>query len=327
MTRRLEILAHVRKQKQADSSFLSACFFSRKRFDRFTPSAIISVVKSFFALALAFCVLGCASQVPPTVAPVPTAIPSTPTVVAIPTSTDIFYNAPSSYSRQLGNHTQTIRLGVSPDFAARPILPFYGLSLRDEKFVANLFEAITYNHFFRWQEADWSARANIKYDDFKQRLAAGEDLSYPAMDTRDGGANAHLEKINPAADIEILMIPHHDGLVTFPGSPTDPGLSIKNTINADGSVKIRVPLVYSQVITYKPGDVEIQNIARTSILLGLMQLGIPPDAIAHGDLKAIKAWYETQPEKDLHSYQYEYLKKLLTDENDESVLKLWDVKP
>lgn len=147
------------------------------------------------------------------------------------------------------------------------------------------------------------------------------------MDTRNGGANAHVEKINPAANIDILLIPRHDGFVTFPGSPTDPGLSIKNTINADGSLIVRVPLVYAQIISYKAGDVEIQNITRTAILIALLELGIPPDSIAHNDLQAIRAWYETQPEKDLHAYQYAYLKKLLTNENDESILKLIDVGP
>lgn len=289
-----------------------------------------TIVKYFFALVLALLFLGCANAEPtraPTAAPAPTRDNATPTPFSLPTAIDTFYNAPSSYSRQLGARTQTIRLGVSPDFAARPILPFYGLSLTDEKFAERLFDAITYNHFFRWQEVDWETRSQIGYSDFKERLAAGDDLSYPAMDTRTGGAGAHIEKINPAADLDILLIPRHDGFVTFPGSPTDPGLSIKNTINPDGSLMVRVPLTYAQVITYKPGAAEIQDLARTAILLALMELSIPPEAIANNDLKAIQQWYEMFPEKDLHQYQYAYLKKLLTDENDKSILRLWDVKP
>lgn len=251
-----------------------------------------------------------------------------PTPVVMPTVIDAFYGEPTSYSRQLGNRTQTIRLGVSPDFATRPILPFYGLSLRDEKFADRLFEAITYNHFFRWQEADWAARSSVKYDDFKKRLAAGDDLSYPAMDTRSGGAGAHVERINPAADIEILLIPRHDGFVTFPGSPTDPGLSIKNTINADGSVRVDVPLTYGQTITFKPGDKEIQDLARTAMIIALMGLSIPPDAIAKNDLPAISAWWDKFPEDQLHRYEYSYLTKLLTaPDADISILYLQDTQP
>ena len=280
-------------------------------------------------------VVACASAppqptptLPPPRTPIVLAVPSpTATVYAAPTAIDTFYGTPASYSRQLGAHTQTIRLGVSPDFAARPVLPFYGWGLRNEKFAARLFEAITYNHFFRWQEADWAARSGVKYDDFKKRLEAGEDLSYPAMDTRSGGAGAHLENISPAADMDILLIPRHDGFVTFPGSPTDPGLSVKNTINADGSLTVRVPLTYAQTITYKAGDAAIQDLARTSLILALMELGIPADAIAKNDLKAIASWWETVPEKDLHTYQYEYLKKLLTADDGFSILQVQDVKP
>jgi hypothetical protein len=199
--------------------------------------------------------------------------------------------------------------------------------LREEKFADRLFEAVTYNHFFRWQETDWAARSLVKYDDFKKRLAAGEDLSYPAMDTRSGGAGAHVEKINPAADVDILLIPRHDGFVTFPGSPTDPGLSIKNTIRADGSVIVRAPLTYGQTITYKPGDAEIQDLARTSLILALMELGIPADSVAKNDLKSIRVWWETFPEQDLHTYQYEYLKKLLTADDGGSILQLLDLTP
>lgn len=233
----------------------------------------------------------------------------------MPTAIDSFYGTPASYSRQLGSRTQTIRLGVSPDFATRPILPLYGLALHDAKLAEQLFEAITYNHFFRWQEADWAKRSSVLFDDFKKRLDAGEDLTYPAMDTRDGGAGAHVEKVDPAADVNILFIPRHDGFVTFPAGPTDPGLSIKNTINPDGALTVRVPLVYAQVLAYKKGDVEIQNIANTAFILALMELGIPPDIIAKNDLEGINTWWETVPEKDLHRYQYAYLKKLLTDEN------------
>lgn len=277
------------------------------------------------ALILGCLILGCSAAATPT--PLPTIESSTPTPFAIPTSSDTAYNGPAVYSRQLGNRTQTIRLGVSADFATRPILPFYGLALADEKFKDRLFEVISYNHFFRWQEADWGGRKNVKYDDFKAKLAAGDDLSYPAMDTRTGGTNAHIEKINPAADLEILLIPHHDGFVTFPGSQSDPGLSIKNTIHADGSVTVRAPLVYGQVINFKQGDAGIQDIARTSILLALMELGIPSDAILNNDVKAINTWWQTQPEPNLHPYQYEYLKKLLTDEKDISILRLMDEKP
>lgn len=282
-------------------------------------------MRRIFILALGLFLYGCAPTPTPTAA-IPTLRP-TATPAVLPTAIDTFYNAPSSYSRRLGSGTQTIRLGVSPDFANRPLLPFYGLSLTDEKFTDRLFDAITYNHFFRWQEADWANRSATKFDDFKQRLEAGDDLSYPAMDTRNGDAGAHEAKVNPAANVDILLIPRHDGFVTFPGSQSDPGLSIKNTINDDGSLIVRVPLVYAQVITYKAGDVELQDLARTAVLLALMELGIPPQAIAENNLPAIRAWYETQPEADLHAYQYAYLKKLLTDENEKSVLRLWDVKP
>jgi hypothetical protein len=279
-------------------------------------------VKCVFGIVFAFLLLSCApTPAPPTLAPPPN---STSTPAALPTAIDTFYNGPSAYTRQLANRTQAIRLGVSPDFAARPVLPFYGLSLTDPKFAANLFEVITYNHFFRWQEADWAARSPVKYDEFKQRLAGGEDLSYLAMDTRAGGAGAHVARVNPAADLDILLIPRHDGFVTFPGSQSDPGLSIKTTIRADGSVVVRAPLVYAQLIAYKKGDAEIQDIARTSIILALMELGIPPEAIEKNDLKAINAWWETVPEQDLHRYQYSYLRELLTDDQDRSIFHLWD---
>lgn len=279
---------------------------------------------------------GCANAA---VTPAPTAPPprtplvllqptATPTLGVMPTAVDTFYGAPASYSRQLGSRMQTIRLGVSPDFAARPILPFYGLALHDEKFADRLFEAITYNHFFRWQEANWKARSSVKYDDFKKRLAAGDDLSYPAMDTRSGGSGAHVEKINPAADLEILFIPRHDGFVTFPGSPTDPGLSIKNTINADGSVRVHVPLTYAQTISYKPGDKAIQDLARTAMIIALIGLSTPPDAIARNDLHAISTWWESFPDDQLHRYEYSFLTKLLTEpDRDISILQLQDVQP
>ncbi len=287
---------------------------------------------SVFWLALG---AACQSQaiVEPTAFSAPRTLPvlvgasATPTPYVAPTAADTFYGAPAAYTRALGKRTQTIRIGVSPDFAARPILPFFGWTLRDDKFAERLFAALTYNHFFRWQEADWAKRSAVTYDDFKRRLEAGEDQSYPAMDTRAGGASAHVAKINPAADMEILLIPRHDGFMTFPGSAKDPGLSVKNTIHADGAVTLRVPLTYAQTLTYKPGAAEIQDLARTGLILALIELSIPPDAIAHNDLPAIRAWYETQPEPDLHAYQYAYLKKILTDEKDKSILWLRDVKP
>ena len=286
-------------------------------------------------LCALFC-LGCVACASRTATPAPTVLPPstpiaflqpTPTLAIMPTAIDTFYGTPASYTRQLGARTQTLRLGISPDFATRPVLPFYGLALRDEKFAERLFEAITYNHFFRWQEADWATRSTVSYAEFKRRLNAGEDLTYPAMDTRAGSAGAHVEKINPAANVDILLIPRHDGFVTFPGSPTDPGLSVKNTINADGSLTVRAPLTYAQTISHKPGDAEIQNLARTAVIIALMELGIPSDAIAKNDLHAIAVWWDTFPEKDLHTYQYEYLKKLLSDENGVSILQLQDVKP
>lgn len=245
----------------------------------------------------------------------------------MPTAVDTFYGSPAAYSRQIGNRTQTVRLGISPDFAARPVLPFYGLSLTDAKFADRLFEAITYNHFFRWQEAEWTTRSLIKYDDFKARLEAGEDMSYPSMDTRSGGADAHVAQVNPLADLDIMLIPRHDGFVTFPGSQSDPGLSIKQTINPDGSLIVRAPLVYAQVIALKQGDPRLQELTRTAIILALMQVGIPTDAIANNDLKAINVWWETLPEKELHRFQYSYLQKLLTDDTENSILRLWDEKP
>lgn len=287
-------------------------------------------MKMIVAIVLISLMMGCATAPtpPPVPMPVPTVDNSTPTPAVLPTAIDSFAGTPATYAHPVGNRTQTIRLGVSPDFATRPVLPFFGLALSDPKFADRLIEAVTYNHFFRWQEADWAKRSPIAYDEFKKRVAAGEDMSYPAMDTRNGGTDAHAAMVNPAADMDILMIPRHDGFVTFPGSPTDPGLSIKNTINEDGSVTVRVPLVYAQVITYKAGDAEIQNIARTAIILALMELGIPADAIEQRDLHAIATWWETQPEKDLHRYQYSYLAKLLTEPDaDKSILQLMDVKP
>lgn len=283
-------------------------------------------IKMVFAVVLVWMMVGCAAS--PTPTPMPIAPTATPTPVVLPTAIDSFYNAPAMYSHKLGDKTQTIRLGVSPDFATRPVLPFFGLALTDAKFADRLMEAVAYNHFFRWQEADWSKRSAVAYDDFKKRVAAGEDMSYPAMDTRAGGAGAHVAMVNPAADMEILMIPRHDGFVTFPGSQTDPGLSIKNKINADGSVTVHVPLVYAQVITYKAGDAAIQDLARTAIVLALMELGIPAEAVEKNDLHAIATWWETQPEKDLHRFQYSYLQKLLTEPDaDKSILQLMDVKP
>lgn len=284
------------------------------------------------AAAAAVLLSGCTINAAPTGSPPRTPLvfvgaTPTPTVYVAPTAVDTFYGAPASYSRRIGPRTQTIRLGVSPDFATRPLMPFFGLALRDAKFVDRLYEAITYNHFFRWQEADWANRSSVLYDDFKKRLADGGDVRYPAMDTRNGGAGAHIEQVDPAANMDILFIPRHDGFVTFPGSPSDPGLSIKNTINADGSLTVRVPLTYAQVIALKPGDAQIQDLARTALILALMELGIPADAITNNDLKSINAWWETIPEKGLHQYQYAYLKQLLTDENDSSILQLIDVKP
>lgn len=304
-----------------------------------TPRKILAVKQNCFLLAallLASVAAGCTSTA---VTPAPTIVPPqtplvliqptpTPTLSVMPTAVDTFYDSPAVYTRQIGKRTQTIRLGVSPDFATRPLLPIYGLVVRDGKYVDRLFEALTYNHFFRWQEADWTTRSGVSYDDFKKRLVAGEDLSYPAMDTRNGGAGAHVEKINPAADADILFIPRHDGFVTFPGSPTDPGLSIKNTINADGSMIVRVPLTYAQLITLKPGDPQIQELARTALILALMELGIPPDAVAKNDLHAIAQWWETFPEQDLHRFEYSYLTKLLTaPDADIPILYLQDQKP
>lgn len=271
---------------------------------------------------------GCASApVTPTSAPVPTRVNATLTPPVMPTAIDTFYQSPATYSRQLGGRTQTIRLGVSPDFATRPVLPFYGLSLADPKYADRLFEAVTYNHFFRWQEADWAARSSTKYDDFKARLEAGEELRYPSMDTRSGGAGAHTGQVNPLADLDIMLIPRHDGFITFPGSSADPGLSVKQTINPDGSLVVRAPLVYSQVIALKQGDPKLQELARTAIILALMEVGIPTKAIVNNDLKAINTWWETMPEQDLHRFQYSYLQKLLTDDAEKSILRLWDEKP
>ena len=304
-----------------------------------TRHKIPAVKRNYIFLAMflfAGIAAGCTAT---TVTPAPTIAPPqtplvllqptpTPTLSVMPTAVDTFYGSPSVYTRQIGERTQTIRLGVSADFGTRPLLPIYGLVVRDGKYVDRLFEALTYNHFFRWQEADWVARSGVLYDDFKKRLVAGEDLTYPAMDTRGGLDGAHVEKINPAADADILFIPRHDGFVTFPGSPTDPGLSIKNTINADGSMTVRVPLTYAQLITLKPGDPQIQELARTALILALMELSIPSDAIAKNDLHAIAQWWETFPEKDLHRYEYSYLTKLLTaPDADIPILYLQDQKP
>ena len=318
-------MVNLETRKQVDKIGSCLPVFVWNKFGGVKPRAIISNMRFLLTLGWMVFLFGCATT--PTPTPAPTVASATPTPFVFPTAIDTFYNAPSSYSREIGGRTQTIRLGVSPDFATRPILPFYGLSLTDEKFAGQLFEAITYNHFFRWQEADWAARSPVKYDDFKTRLAEGQDMSYPAMDTRMGGAGAHIEKINPVEDMDILLIPRHDGFVTFPGSQSDPGLSIKNTIHPDGSLTVRVPLVYAQTISFQAGSAGLQDIARTAILVALLELGIPSEAIAKNDLRAIQTWYETFPEKDLHAYQYAYLKKLLTDENDKSILKLWDAKP
>lgn len=285
-------------------------------------------MKFVIALGIILLLAGCGTSAPaPAPTPSSTIDNAAPTPAVMPTAVDTFYESPAAYSRHIGDRTQTVRLGISPDFATRPVLPFYGLSLTDPKFADRLFEAVTYNHFFRWQEADWTARSLTKYDDFKARLVAGEDLSYPSMDTHSGGAGAKVAQVNPLADLDILLIPRHDGFVTFPGSSSDPGLSIKQTINPDGSLIVRAPLVYAQVIALQKGDARIQELARTSIILALMQAGIPTDAIANNDLKAINAWWETLPEKNLHRFQYSYLQKLLTDDDGNSILRLWADKP
>jgi hypothetical protein len=287
---------------------------------------IIFGVTILVLAVLALELIGCGTAPTPTPLTAPTVRP-TSTPEALPTAIDTFYDAPTTFSRSLGDKTQTIRLGVSPDFASRPVLPFYGLSLTDEAFADRLFDAVTYNHFFRWQEADWTTRSKVSYDEFKQRLASGEDLSYSAMDTANGKTNPHVANVNPAADLDILFIPRHDGFVTFPGSQSDPGLSIKNTVREDGSLVVRVPLVYAQVIMLQKGDAKIQELARTAVILALMQLGIPTDIIAKNDLKALATWWDTQPEEDLHRYQYAYLQEILTDDNDKPILHLWDEKP
>lgn len=269
----------------------------------------------------------CSTPTPtPTPSPLPT-LAATPTHQPLPTAIDSFYGTPASYTRSLGKGTQTVRLGISPDFATRPILPLYALGLSDKKYVERFFEALTRNHFFRWQEADWQNRSTVTFDEFAKRLAAGEDLSYPAMDTRNGGAGAHVAKVNPAADMDILLIPRHDGFVTFPGSPTDPGLSVKNTINDDGSQTVRVPVVYAQIFTYSKGAPEIQDIVRNSIVIALMELGIPPRQITENDLKGINTWWEEQPKENAHRIQYALLRELLNDELDKPIIRVWDEPP
>lgn len=284
-------------------------------------------MRPLFVLGIVLFLMGCTTApATPLPVPSPTVDNSTLTPAVLATAIDTFYQSPATYSRQIGDRTQTIRLGVSPDFAMRPVLPFYGLSLTDPKYADSLFEAVTYNHFFRWQEADWPTRSKIKYDDFKARLVSGENMSYPSMDTRSGGTDAHVAQVNPLADLDIMLIPRHDGFVTFPGSQSDPGLSIKQTINPDGSLIVRAPLVYAQLIPFQKGDARIQELARTAIILALMEVGIPTDAIDENDLKAINVWWETLPEKDLHRFQYSYLRKLLTDDAEKSILQLWDEK-
>jgi hypothetical protein len=296
-------------------------------FDRMTRRAIILDVKFVLVAVIATALIACGGA--PTTTPTlpPPTIRSTATPEVLPTAIDAFSGTPTSFTRKLGERTQTIRLGVSPDFANRPVLPFYGLSLTDVSFADRLFEAVTYNHFFRWQEADWAARSQVSFHQFKERMSAGEDMSYPAMDTGNGKTNPRVALINPAGDLDILFIPRHDGFVTFPGSQSDPGLSIKNTIKDNGSLIVRVPLVYAQVIMLKQGDAKIQELASTAVILALMQLGIPTDIVAKNDLKALATWWDTQPEQDLHRYQYAYLQELLSDENDNPILRLWDVKP
>lgn len=277
-------------------------------------------------LALSLAVIACGTT-PPTATPT-TAPDATPTRYVFPTAVDTFYGDAPTYSRRLGKRTQTIRLGVSPDFATRPVLPLYGLALADPKFADRLFEAVTRNHFYRWQEAEWATRALISYEDFSRELTAGADLSYPAMDTSNGGTGAHTALVNPAGNLDLLLIPRHDGFVTFEAGPTDPGLSIKNTIQPDGSVTVRVPIVYAQLISYKPGDAQTQVIVSNSIVIALMELGIPADAIANNNLPAINTWWESSPDKDLHRAQYTRLQKLLTDDaTQKPILQVLDQKP
>lgn len=306
-------------------SFLT--FASLRRLGDAARVIPFGILVTALGLTLAGCATTAPTPTPPTAAPVATAA-ATPTAAVMPTAIDSFYGTPASYSRPLGNNRQTITLGVSPDFASRPILPFYGLALSDPKFADPLFETITRNHYYRWQEIDWQKRALVSYQEFVQQLQSGQDLSYPVMDTSNGGAGAHVANVNPAANVNILLIPRHDGFVTFPGGPTDPGLSVKNTVNADGSITVRVPIVYAQVITYKAGAPEIQDIVRNSVLLALMELGIPPDAIATNNLRAINDWWETLPEKNVHRTQYTRLQKLLTDPaTNKSILYVMDRKP
>ncbi len=283
------------------------------------PALVGLLVLSVISLAVA-----CSTPSP---TPLSAATP-TPTRAVLPTAIDTFYGTPATYVRQLGTTTQTVRLGISPDFVNRPILPFFGMALADPKLADQLFDALTWNHFFRWQEADWANRSNVLYDEFVERLEKGEDLSYPAMDTRNGGEGAHIAQVNPRGDLNILLIPHHDGFVTFPGSPTDPGLSIKNTIEPDGSLTVRVPVVYAQIFTYQKGAPEIQDIVNSSVILALMELGIPPDKITSNDLHGISTWWESQPRPDWHRTQYDVLRKLLTEETTgKPIIRVQDQAP
>jgi hypothetical protein len=237
----------------------------------------------------------------------------TPQATPFPTANDQFYGSPALYERELGGIRQVVKLGVSPDFAGRPVLPFYGLGLQRPELASALFEAVTRNHYYRWQESDWAARGQVPFEDFERRLGQGENMSYAATDTRSGARGAHPAIINPAAGVEILLIPRHEGFITFPAGPTDPGLSIKNTISSDGSVRIRVPLVYAQIVPYSKGDAEIQEIVTTSIIIALMELGIPHSAIENNSVAEIAQWWETSPDADAHRRQYTELKGLLTD--------------
>lgn len=224
----------------------------------------------------------------------------------------LYYGTPAQYERQLGDIKQVVRLGVSPDLPKRVVRPIYGLELRRPEFAAQLLDAVTLNHYLRWQEADWESRKAISFDTFKAQLASGQDLHYPVVDTEDGGKTAQVRNVNPTRTMDIVFIPTHEGFVTIPADVHESGLSVKNTVRSDGSVVVRVPLLSRQLFSYSKGTPEVDSLAATVLAIALVELSVPREIIASNALDKMQPWWEGQPPGALkHPDQYNLIRRLL----------------
>lgn len=225
----------------------------------------------------------------------------------------LYGGTPAQYERQLGDIKQVVRLGVSPDLPKRVLRPIYGLELRRPEFTAQLFDAVTLNHYMRWQEADWENRKEISFDSFKAQLAGGQDLSYPVVDTEDGGKTAQVRNVNPARAMDIVFIPTHEGFVTIQADVRESGLSVKNTVRSDGSVVVRVPFLSRQLISYEKGTSDVDSLAATALAIALVEMSVPREIIVNNALGKMQPWWEAQPPGDLkHPDQYKLIRQLLT---------------